>query len=251
MVHYIAIEIKSNTASFKNPDFQNFHKTLSLPPVTTIIGMGGAALGLSPKESQNFFYENQFHIGIAGQSKGRAKDIWKFIKETNSDKLHRHQLFSTRSIVTREILYFNQFVIVFGNEDELLLEKLSNSFLNPKYALTMGNSDSLAFIKNVVNDNYLSFSKNNKIEHCLVKGDVVTETIQNAKRASSQNFSIYQSPESTILDLPIRFEYENGGYGKRKITDSAVFSFIKKEMELNYAIEGILYKNLFIPTFKL
>jgi len=48
-MEYFVLEIITNTATFRNPDFQNFHKTLNLPPPPTLIGFAGAALGLSPK----------------------------------------------------------------------------------------------------------------------------------------------------------------------------------------------------------
>lgn len=53
MLHCV-IEIRSVTASFRNPEFQNFHKSFRLPPPTTLIGLAGAALGLSPKSAQDF-----------------------------------------------------------------------------------------------------------------------------------------------------------------------------------------------------
>ena len=49
------IEIATQSSTFKNPDFQNYHKSFFLPPPTTLVGFAGAAIGLSPKKSQEFF----------------------------------------------------------------------------------------------------------------------------------------------------------------------------------------------------
>ncbi|NJN33797.1 MAG: CRISPR-associated protein Cas5 [Saprospiraceae bacterium] len=49
------IQVQSQTATFRNPEFQNFHKSFALPPPTTIVGLAGAALGFDAKAAQDFF----------------------------------------------------------------------------------------------------------------------------------------------------------------------------------------------------
>lgn len=233
------IEIITQTASFRNPEFQNFHKTLELPPPTTIIGMAGAALGLSPKAAQAFFDKTPFQIGIYGQHQGRTIDTWKYIKHKAANK-------KVHSIVKREILFNNTFFIAFAAKHETKLNQLRKAFEQPTYALTMGNSDSLAFIKKI--ENNLPIKKHNKLKNCIAKGDIIGEVIQNA--SNELTFSIYQSSEPITYDLPTRFNY-NSDYGERTVTSIATFSFVNKEMTLNFQIEGVTLKDIFIPLFKL
>jgi CRISPR-associated protein Cas5t len=238
------VEIITQTASFRNPEFQNFHKTLDLPPPTTIIGLAGAALGLSAKMAQEFFEETSFQIGIAGNSKGRMKDTWKYNKRTSD--MHLYDPLLDGSVIQREQLVENQFLLAFFCEEETKLERLKNAFLNPVFALTMGNSDSLAMVKTVeVN---LPLSENNQLKNCLVAGDVVGDVLRNAAKGLS--FSIYQTSEPITYDLPVRFNYASD-YGKRTVADTATFSFIGDEMQLNFEVSGTVFQKTFIPVFKL
>jgi CRISPR-associated protein Cas5t len=63
-------------------------------------------------------------------------------------------------------------------------------------------------------------------------------------------FSIYQTSEPIAYDLPIRFEYESD-YGKRSVSSVSTFSFVGKEMTLNFEIGGFKFNNIFIPLFSI
>ncbi len=97
------IEMVSQTASFRDPDFQNFHRTLSLPAPTNIIGMVGAALGFVLL-MHKLFDENKIRLGIAGNAKAKAKDLWKYCNQTKEMWLY-HPNIGSSSIVHREFLY--------------------------------------------------------------------------------------------------------------------------------------------------
>lgn len=243
-MHSFCIEIITQTASFRNPEFQNFHKTLDLPPPTTVIGLAGAALGLSPKMAQEFFEETPFYLGIAGNFGGRVTDTWKYNKRTKD--MHLYDPLLDGSVIQREHLIHNQFFLFFGSENEPKLEELKAAFLNPVFALTMGNSDALAMIK-TVEDN-IEILESNKLKNCIVAGDVVGEVIRNA--SNNLSFSIYQTSDPITFDLPVRFEYTSD-YGKRIVTNTSTFSFIGAEMQLNFETKGVIYKDVFIPIFQL
>ncbi len=239
-----AVEILSQTASFRNPDFQNFHKSLDLPPPTTVIGLAGAALGVSPLQAQEFFEENEFKIGIHGFFSGKCSDTWKYNKRTKEMWLYRPD--KDGSIIQKEFLIHSCFVIAFSSDKNETLAKLFNAFHNPIYALTMGNSDSLAFIKKIGSD--LDEAKSLEVENCIIDGDV----IENVMSLSSENmeFSIYHTSEPIAYDLPTRFQYASN-YGKRSVSKVATYSFVGKKMRLNYEIEGLLYRDIFIPLIKI
>jgi len=238
------VEIFTQTASFRNPEFQNFHKSLDLPPPTTIIGLAGAAMGMSPRMVQDFFDETPFKLGVMGYHEGRANDTWKYNRRTTN--MHLYDSLIDGSIIQRELLIHNRFVLSFSSENKDALTALQNAFQNPVFALTMGNSDSLAKVKKV--DNNVVFKRQSKLKYCLAAGDVVGEVIRNA--TENLSFSIYQTTEPITYDLPTRFNYKSD-YGKRTVSNIATFSLISHEMQLNYDVDGILYEDSFIPIFDL
>jgi CRISPR-associated protein Cas5t len=240
------VEIQSQTASFRNPDFQNFHKSLELPPPTTIIGLAGAALGLPPLQAQEFFEESEFRIGVYGIFEGKCNDTWKYDRRHSKRGL-RYDPELDGSVIQKEFLIQNTFLIAFSAGNQEKLEELFSAFESPVYALTMGNSDSLAFVKSIISN--VNISQNDKLQHCMVEGDVVEEVMRLAPE--KMEFSIYQSSSEPIThDLPVRFEYESD-YGKRTVSSISTFSIISEKMKLNFEVEGLTYNDIFIPLFKL
>ena len=238
------IEVKCQTASFRNPDFQNFHKSLELPPPTTIIGLSGAALGYSPLQAQDFFDDNQFSIGIYGTYKGKCKDTWKYNKGIRDMRLYNPSL--DGSIIQKEFLIKSTFRIAFSSEYEDALNKLKKAFFYPTYALTMGNSDSLAFINSIESD--LENVEHDEVENCFVEGNIVSDVMSLAEKGNL-SFSIY-SNDMLTYDLPIRFDYEND-YGKRVISKIETYSLIGNKMKVNYKLRGLKDESHFIPLFSI
>ena len=244
MLKNFIIEIVCQTASFRNPDFQNFHKSLVLPPPTTIIGLSGAALGFSPLMAQEFFDQNEFDIGIYGTYEGKCSDTWKYNKGIRDMRLYNPE--KDGSVIQKEYLIFSSFLIAFSSNHTEALEQLNHAFQNPIYALTMGNSDSLAHVKTIT-ENAEKFNSS-EIANCFVKGDIVDQVMGLANKGNFE-FSIY-SNDTLTYDLPVRFEYEND-YGKRSVSKIDTFSLIVNKMKVNYKIEGLDYENKFIPLFSI
>lgn len=231
---YCIVEILTQTATFRNPEFQNFHKSFLLPPPTTLIGLAGASLGLCPKAAQDFFNEG-FSFGVYGTSKGYTKDLWKY-----------NTFDEQGSIILKEILYDNHFILVYGHEDSEKIETLCKAFVAPEYALTLGNNDSLAKVLKVSIETELTNSL--EMAHCLVDGNIIDEVVENAKNGLS--FSIYSSSEPVAYDLPTHFHYESD-YGFRRVIKRKTLSFVGEKMLLNFSKKGIFYKNIFVPIFNL
>lgn len=237
------VEIFTQTATFRNPEFQTFHKSLYLPPPTSIIGLAGAALGLSPKRSQDFFNDD-FKFGVYGRSEGIAKDLWKY----RYDKAEKNITQYTTSIIKKEFLFNNFFLIAFNSTNIDKLNKLENAFKNPYYSLTFGNSDSLVLIKKILILEKEKIEESKEVEFCLLEGNILDEVLNN--KDNSFNFSIYSTSDPIIYDLPIRFNYEEE-YGFRSVSKRKTFSIIGKKMLLNIHKSGIFYNNIFIPLFKI
>lgn len=240
----LIIEFKCQTASFRNPNFQNFHKSLELPPPTTIIGLAGAALGLTPLQSQEFFEDSSFKFGISGVYKGKCSDTWKYNKGIRDMRLYDPGL--DGSIIQKEYLINTTFLIAFSSENEGAIENLKEAFENPVYALTMGNSDSLAFVKNI--EIKAESADSEVIENCFIQGNVLNDVMSLAEKGKLE-FSVY-SNETLTYDLPIRFDYEND-YGKRTISKIETYSLIKEKMKLNFKVHGLRYREQFIPLFSI
>lgn len=243
---YFVLEIITKTATFRNPEFQNFHKTLILPPPTTIIGFAGAAMGLTPKASQDFFETNNCEFGVYGKSNGKAKDIWKYTNKTNGAELHNYHPDYFGSVITKEILFENKFLICFGLENLEAYKQLFSAFQNPKFALTLGNSDSLAFIKTVLEIDKVT--EYNIMSNCMIEGNVIDNVLSNVN--TDTEFSIYDNSVPVNYDLPTRFNY-SADYGSRTVSDVRTFSIIGAEMKLNYELSGVMYDNVFLPLCKM
>lgn len=238
------VEILSQTVSFRIPDFQNFHKSFNLPPPTTIVGLSGAALGLSPMKAQEFFEVNSINIGVFGLHKGKCSDTWKYNKRTKEMWLYKPE--KDGSIIQKEFLIYNRYLIAFSSISTEAIARLLDAYIDPVYALTLGNSDSLAFVKSIKED--LTYLKNNEIENCIVEGDVIDNVINQA--SINFEFSIYQTSEPIAYDLPVKFTYSHD-YGRRTVNKTSTFSIVSKKMKLNFDIEGLEYDGIFIPLLNL
>ncbi|MBL7818527.1 MAG: CRISPR-associated protein Cas5 [Saprospiraceae bacterium] len=239
-MNYCLIQVHTQTATFRNPEFQNFHKSFALPPPTTIVGLAGAALGLEAKEAQAFFEGRGFQMGVKGTSCGKANDLWKY-RTLSSDPA------KATSVLTREILYDNRFLIAFANENADLIEDLRVSFMVPTYAPVLGSSDSLAKIKVLPSDTF-SETQSTELSHCLVGGNAVEDAL--AAALSNQPFNFYlQYNDSMFYDLPTRFHYETSGV--RRVVERKPFTFIGTSMKLPAPIAGLTFDNQFVPLFSL
>jgi CRISPR-associated protein Cas5t len=237
-MNYCLIQVHTQTATFRNPEFQNFHKSFALPPPTTIVGLAGAALGLEAKEAQKFFEGKGFQIGVSGKSDGKANDLWKY-RTLNPEK--------PTSVLTREILYKNVFLIAFAHENSDVVEQLRAAFETPQYAPVLGSSDSLAKIKVLQNDVF-SIAESAELSHCLVAGNVVEDAL-NAMLAN-KSFDFYlEHRDSMFYDLPVRFHYETSGV--RRVVDRKPFTFIGSRMQVPIPITGLKFQTQFIPLFSL
>lgn len=234
---YLVVEVTCQSCSFRNPEFQNFHKTFELPPPTTVIGLGGAALGLSPKQTQDFFEEG-FEFGIYGSHKGKANDLWKYRKLKSGAFIS--------DILTREVLFENHYNLVYGTSHTEKINKLMSAFENPKYALTLGNSDSLA---KIVSLQFIDKTiECDELENCVVAGNLMKEVLDNTEKLE---FSLRDGVDPISYDVPVEFEYERD-YGVRKVLSRKEFSFIGPKLYVKgLKKKGIQYKNHQIPIFEL
>lgn len=234
------IELASQTASFRDPEFQNFHKVLPLPAPTNVIGLVGAALGLPPMDAQLFFETHGLKIGISGKYRAKSRDLWKYCNEVKEPFRYHPDMGTGSSIVLREFLYDYRLKIVFQSNYDEAIERIIQGFENPFFALTLGNSDSLAHTLRIQSD--IEVTSDEQVNDCMLEGDLMMQIKDRIQDAF--NFSLSSAP--AIYHLPTAFNYESA-YGKREIARAKTFSFITGAAKLNYKVEGTKYNGFFIP----
>ncbi len=243
---YLVIPLHSRTASFRDPDFQNFHRTLRLPPPATCIGIAGAALGLAAPDAQDFFTEGEWQIGIAGTSKGQANDLWKYDD------------FKSGSILIREHLYDNRFVLVFGHPDPSLINRLQAAFTRPHYALSCGNSDSICTVDIPRMYQTEQLDQASELINCYTEGDIIADVLSAVNPETTTSFSIRTTSLPVAQDLPVRFAYDKKGI--RMLRQRRLISYVEFPTKLPEPISGIKFSphadsssppSLFVPLFPL
>lgn len=233
----LVVELACQSCSFRNPEFQNFHKSYELPPPTTVIGLAGAALGLSPKASQSYF-ESGFQLGISGNYRGKSNDLWKYQKIKGKEFIS--------DILTREILFDSHFFIAFATEDHDKIKHMQLAFEQPVYALTLGNSDGIV---KVIEASVISeFIECDELRNCLVEGNVMEEVLAHP---IGLEFSLRDGTDPLSYEIPVAFEYDSD-YGVRKVIRRKEFSFISSEVHIKgLSKRGIKYNETQIPLFTL
>lgn len=234
---YCAVALRAQTASFRNPDFQNFQKTFPLPPPTTLMGLAGSALGLDPRAAQDFFEQGQFRAGVRGAARGQARDLWKY------------RTLPGRSVITRELLVDGWFQVVLGSADHGAVRQLAAALEAPVQALTLGQSDSLAKVVRV--DLLTGEAEATHCSNVLVEGDVLAEVLAQAHWGKSFSLTVREA-DPMAYQLPTRFQYKSA-YGMRTVVQRRLFSFVGSGgLHLpNKPLRGVQWGADFIPTFDL
>jgi len=238
--NYIVIEAISEVASYRIPEYHNYHKTLPLPPPTTIIGMVGAALGYSAAQAQSLFDETNPEIGIYGCFDGIFKDLWKYSSTKKGTE---------SSILQREYLYNNVYCFVIGADYEITF-MIKEALNNCKYPITAGNSDSLMKLVNcqILDDS--NIIKTNEVEHCMIIGDYrknLSISLDNLEPNKVYVFKAVFAP--VTYNLPMAFNYDN--YGIRQIRSRKDITFVHTRCELNDTelLKALNYREKKIPLF--
>lgn len=199
--------------------------TYPFPPKTSIIGMIGAACGFS--ESELFNYYEKIKVGIKIEHFDNIyndlQKIWKV--EGRSKKIF---------VIVKRFLYRPKFTIYLLTPDEKnLIDKVQSALQNPKYPITLGDSDSLFYPEN---KNYIEEVKDvkpkkSKFFKCLIDAKVsqINGGVKYLKeKLEKEKFKLYPK----IVKMPVAFDRNRG---KPKIVDVLYHS--KGEVELEKEID--------------
>jgi CRISPR-associated protein Cas5t len=228
-MRFIRIKAKGCLNSFRQPDFHTYHKTFPLPLKTTVGGMIGSALGISPEEVNNeWLLPDRFFMGIIGFNNGKANDLWqirknegKQIKAFNDGKADAPY---KTAVIVRELLYSMDFVLYLTFKEESDLDLIFDKMCNPAWALSLGREDELIRITTI--DKIALEEQSDLFYHNTVLPLDLSETEYDIKIEDygllSDNL-LNEAPQ--IVKVPIAFSYNNDTH-ERIAIKYHVFSFI-------------------------
>lgn len=226
---FIRIQCKGNLNSFRQPDFHTYHKTFPLPLKTTVGGMLGSAMGVSPDiVNQEWLLNDRFRMGVVGVNEGKARDLWQIRKYENK----QIKAFSQgkegspykTAVIVRELLYASQYAIYLSFSEEadykLIFEKLNN----PEWALSLGREDELVLIQSV---KIMSLeAKEDLYYRNTVLPSDLSEKKYKLNLGKDTNYSINLLDEAPqIVKVPTAFSYDKTTL-ERVAVEYKTFSFI-------------------------
>lgn len=145
---FLRIKCQGLLNSFRQPDFHTYHKTLPLPPKTTVAGMLGSALGIPPETvNTEWLIQPRFKMGVVGQSGGKANDLWQIRKYESKQigKFYKGEELTPykTAVIVRELLYDSVFTLYLYFEKEEDYDLIYDRLLHPSWALSLGREDEL------------------------------------------------------------------------------------------------------------
>ena len=226
------IKAFATTASFRIPENHTFQQTLPLPPITTLTGLMGAALGLSFKDSMDFREKNDILFGVIGSHRGEMRDLWKY------DKIKAGK--SLKDVLIREFLTDFSFTIVLGCKDKAILTDVRGCFYDPKYALTAGNSDDLLKICKISDIEEAKREQCSDFENTVLRSG---QTFQYESMVDLKKTPItYTVKAPQVFLLPTAFKFDGE---KRRVSQREQFTFVGSPIRLKnpiltYKVDGVI-----------
>ena len=220
------VELLGLTASFRVPHMFKYHRSLPLPPYTSIIGMFGAAIGKDMAIAQVIFENFKIKMGISGSSAGSFNDTWRVLTTKNPE----------RDVVERQIFYKPRYNILFCSNDKCIIEYCEKAFRYPIYPLSFGRPDDLVNAK--VHPSFTS-----EVQPLQELKDTIIVGIPTAQVEAS----LFDSEDPTdpgpctlLYRLPIRFRFINGNPHERIAADFRDFTFIgSRKIKVKTPVNGI------------
>ena len=216
MKQVLRVTVRAPVVSFRRPLDHNYQRSLSMPPPTTLLGIAGAALGLSDRElwsPSSLLRDIKVAVWVDDEP-GRARDMWTVLK-IKSGKI------AERSPYFRELLFSVRYTLIYGGS-ELLLRQLEQAFYDPAYPLSLGREDELALIEKVALDDAVAGEPR-------FRGTVLPIDIRRQPARPVLRPGIRFEPP-VVETLPLRFSVDAKGI--RHPEQPVTFSFLPLELEL-------------------
>ena len=222
----LEIHFFAEMASFRIPETHTFQQTLPLPSVTALIGMVGAAAGLSFADAMKFCREeNQLGFGVIGTNNGRVRDLWKYRKIKSGEVIS--------AVLLREYLIDLDLRMYITSGEESIVNQIRTNFLDPYYALTAGSSDLLYKIKSVSKVFSIIPERVRDFKDTVIPG--------NQSGNFESNIDIKKIPlmrdiyAPTVQLLPTEFEFHGE---ERRVKSRKPFTFVDTPILLKQPVTG-------------
>jgi|LFRM01.2.fsa_nt_gb CRISPR-associated protein Cas5t len=225
-MYCIEVSLYAPTASFRIPEYHTFQQTLSLPPITTLRGILGAAAGYNCEEIQEYVKDNEIKIGVTGTNQGRYRDLWKYAKIKSGETIS--------AVLTRECLFDVDLSLYYACESRVVVDRIRDWFLNPYYAITAGNSDDLAKIMYVGDVIEASLEELDRFENTILPGDHSGNYTSDIDIRNAPILKDIFVPQVYLLPYEFRFDGQ-----ERRISERRQYTFVDTPVRLNNPILGI------------
>lgn len=239
MVKGIIISLHAMTASFRDPNTHLYQETIPIPPPTTIVGITGAALGLPFEEAMEYFKTNKIAVGCSAKSNGFGRDLWGYSKIKNKDV--------GKDILVREFLSDLDVEIFISCRDKDVIDEIYGGFKDPKFALSLGNSDELVWIKGIEICKDVSASASKNIKNSWIHGNYIDKFELDWDKVKKLPIKSTIKPP-IVKNLPIDFEFTKNG--ERIANKFGKFTFLGDVHILREAISIYLFNDKSIPLYE-
>lgn len=210
-MYKIHIEIRGLTASFRVPHMYKYHRSLPLPPYTSLVGMFGAAIGRDMATTQEIFKSLELKVGIAGSYAGGCNDTWRVLTTKNPEN----------DVVERQMLFKPIYHVIFCG-DESSIRFCEKAFRYPFYPLSLGRPDDLA--NAIVHDvSECKFEDLQVLRNTIVVG---VPSMKVDEGLFDIDNAIDPGPCTLLYRLPVHFLFENGFAYERTADEFRDFTFI-------------------------
>jgi len=237
----LSVVCRAETASFRDPGGQLYHACLPLPPYTTLVGIAGAALGLSFPEATCYFKEHRIHVGVLGHTQGHGKDLWNYTKRTVFDDPKEKN-----DIVLREFLFRFGVVLFYAAQESAVIDRLETAFAHPIYALTLGASEDLAKVVSIEKHKEIKTLSTTDIKNTILQGDISSHYRFDWEKVKKTPIRLtLKGP--VVKSLPVDFEFD--AHGARKGSKYQTFSFIDSMIKLTENVSAYQFGDYKIPLY--
>jgi CRISPR-associated protein Cas5t len=178
MVYAVRVRGHGVSNGFRTPLSQSVHDTLPLPAPTQILGLFGAAAGISRMEMPKIY--DKLRVGVVGTHLTNYQDLTRIVKYKSGGNVKE-----PLSLLIRENLFHSFFTIWYIPVTDISISMVKEAFLDPKYALSLGRDDEILRIDEVkevelktvseavIHDTVVPFSLDPARERILESDDIM------------------------------------------------------------------------------
>ncbi|MBI2183441.1 MAG: CRISPR-associated protein Cas5 [Thaumarchaeota archaeon] len=208
----VRVKVKGLFNSFKPRQDIRYHRTMEIPPRTTILGLAGAALGLSTEEiyvrwKNNDCLDSLVDAGVIQNGYGgKVTDYWTIVKFAGSKR-------PFPAIQVREQLFKAGYYIYLRPRESSMISLIETAFNDPNYPLSLGRDDELIRVEEATVVDLEKAHSPFTISNSMIPINVVESLDKESRARLLSSFAIYDLPRSfTIKKRGERWETDRRKY---------------------------------------